>query len=79
MIKKVKLTLTAFLLSLPTVIIADTLKATSESGQKLTVRLVGIDAPELGRGKGKAGLTFLATVGWWVWTVYVWTRGGCVG
>ena len=26
-----------------------------------------------------AGLTFLATVGWWVWTLYVWTRGGCVG
>jgi hypothetical protein len=23
-----------------------------------------------------AGLTFLATVGWWVWTFYVWTCGG---
>jgi hypothetical protein len=25
-----------------------------------------------------AGLTFLATMGWWVWTFYVWTRGECV-
>jgi endonuclease YncB( thermonuclease family) len=40
------------------VVDGDTLKATSESGQKITVRLVGIDAPELGRGKRKPGQPF---------------------
>ena len=40
------------------VVDGDTLKVTSESGQKSTIRLVGIDASELGRGKRQAGQLF---------------------
>jgi endonuclease YncB( thermonuclease family) len=40
------------------VVDGDTLKVLSESGQKTTIRLVGIDAPELGRGKRNPGQPF---------------------
>jgi endonuclease YncB( thermonuclease family) len=66
MIKKIALIFAALLLALPNLSLADTLKVTrvidgdtlkvvSKSNQETTIRLVGIDCPELGRGKRKQG------------------------